>query len=61
MLLLVEAVTADILRTNLVILMEVALITLSVDIREAMERMSDRPMLQIQMLLGIIITVRREM
>jgi hypothetical protein len=61
MLLLGEAVSAGILRTNLVILTEVVLIILSVDIREVMEHMYSLPMLQIQMSLGIITTVPRGM
>ena len=55
---LVVAVTAEILHTSLVILTEVDLIIPSVGTREAMERMSDLPMLQIQTPQKIITTVR---
>jgi len=56
---LVVVAMADIRRTNLVILLGVVLITLSVDIREVMGRMSDLPTQQTQIPLGIITTVRR--
>ena len=61
MLLLAEVVPEGIPRTNLVILMGGVLIMLSADIREAMVLMSDLPMLQIRIPLGIITTVRRGM
>jgi hypothetical protein len=55
------AVSADILRTNLITLSVVVLITLSVDIREVMEHMSGLPTQQTQIPPGTITTARKGM